>query len=76
MYVSSLMYGSESWVLLQRTRSKIVKKVCDMSLLRAVDGVSRTDRMRSDKIENRLNIKKSIAHRIEERQMSWFGHLL
>lgn len=67
-----LTYGCESWVLSQQQKSKI--QANEMKYLRRVKGVTRQDRIRNDDIREELEIQ-SIGEFIEQRQMSWWGHL-
>lgn len=67
-----LTYGCESWVLSQQQRSKI--QASEMKYLRRVKGVTRQDRIRNDFIREELEIQ-SIMEFIEQRQISWWGHL-
>lgn len=69
----SLTYGSESWVLTKRNKSRI--KAAEMRFLRKIQGITREDRIRNSVIVEELKIKP-IEKIIEERQLSWLGHLL
>ena len=56
----------------EQQRSKI--QASEMKYLRRVKGVTRQDRIRNDDIREELEIQ-SIGEFIEQRQMSWWGHL-
>lgn len=72
IYRPILTYGCESWVLNQRQRSKI--QAIEMKYLRKVRSVTRKDRIRNDIIRKNLQIQ-SMQEFIEQRQLSWWGHL-
>lgn len=67
-----LTYGSETWVLDRKLKSKI--QAIEMKYLRTVKGVTRRDRIRNVDIREELKIKPVLKY-IEERQLSWWGHL-
>ena len=68
-----LIYGSESWVLTQQQRNKI--QAVEMKFLRGVRGVTKRDRLRSEKIREDLHIEP-ILESIEKQQLKWFGHIV
>lgn len=68
-----LTYGSESWVLTQSQRSKI--QAVEMKYLRGVRGVTKMDKMRSDKIRHELKTEP-VLESIKRRQLRWFGHIV
>lgn len=72
IYKPILTYGSESWVLTERTKSKL--QAMELKYLRRVKGVTRMDKLRNDDIRAELGVK-SIIHGIESQQLRWFGHL-
>ena len=73
IYVPTLTYGHELWVVTERTRSRI--QTAEMSFLRRVSGLSLRDRVRSSDIRERLKVEPLLL-RIERSQMRWFGHLV
>ncbi|KAI3375665.1 hypothetical protein L3Q82_003973 [Scortum barcoo] len=67
IYVPTLTYGHELWVMTERTRSRI--QAAEMSFLRRVAGRSLRDKMRSSRSREPL-----LLH-IERSQLRWLGHL-
>ena len=73
IYRPILTYGSESWILTQRQKSKIT--AVEMRYLRRVKGVTRKDRIRNEHIREELEIIP-ILDFIEQKQLGWWGHLI
>ncbi|TKS65493.1 LINE-1 reverse transcriptase -like protein [Collichthys lucidus] len=73
IYVPTLTYGHELWVVTERTRSRI--KAAEMSFLRRVAGLSLRDRVRSSAIREELRVEPLLL-RIERSQLRWLGHLV
>ena len=73
MFVPTLSYGHESWVMTERTRSRI--QAAEMRFLRRVSGVSLRDRVRSSDIREGLGVEPLVLQ-IERSQLRWFGHLV
>ena len=57
MVVPTLLYGSETWTLQKRHRSKIQA----MRYLRKVEGVTRLDRVSNEDIRRRLGVEAVLA---------------
>ncbi len=72
IYVPTLTYGHELWVMTERTRSRI--KAAEMSFLRRVAGRSLRDRVRSSVTREELRVEPLLLH-IERGQLRWLGHL-
>lgn len=68
-----LMYGSETWTLTKKIKSKI--QAAEMRILRLIHGVTRRDRIRNDDIRAALKVT-SILSDIEKSQLRWFGHVI
>ncbi len=62
IYVPTLTYGHELWVMTERTRSRI--QVAEMSFLRRVSGHSLRDRVKSSVTREELRV-----------ELRWLGHL-
>ncbi|KAK3556679.1 hypothetical protein QTP70_013061 [Hemibagrus guttatus] len=72
IYVPTLTYGHELWVMTERVRSRI--QAAEMSLLRSVAGRSLRDRVRSSVTREELGVEPLLLH-IERGQLRWLGHL-
>ncbi|XP_066909445.1 uncharacterized protein [Halyomorpha halys] len=72
VYLPTLLYGSESWVLLDKHLSRVT--AVEMRYLRRVAGRTRRDRIWNER--TRLDVGTvSIKDTIEKRQVRWFEHL-
>lgn len=72
IFIPTLTYGSESWVLTKETKRKL--QTVEMKYLRAVLGVTRRDKIRNDHIRTKLQVEP-LEKYIERNQLRWFGHL-
>ncbi|KAK3513978.1 hypothetical protein QTP70_000706 [Hemibagrus guttatus] len=72
IYVPTLTYGHELWVMTERVRSRI--QAAEMSFLRTVAGRSLRDRVRSSVTREELGVEPLLLH-IERGQLRWLGHL-
>ncbi|KAK3512527.1 hypothetical protein QTP70_015639 [Hemibagrus guttatus] len=72
IYVPTLTYGHELWVMTKRVRSQI--QAAKMSFLRRVAGRSLRDRVRSSVTWEELGVEPLLLH-IERGQLRWLGHL-
>ncbi|KAK3560563.1 hypothetical protein QTP86_010899 [Hemibagrus guttatus] len=72
IYVPTLTYGHELWVMTERVRSRI--QAAEMSFLRRVAGRSLRDRLRSSVTREELGVEPLLLH-IERGQLRWLGHL-
>ncbi|KAK3524132.1 hypothetical protein QTP70_018031, partial [Hemibagrus guttatus] len=72
IYVPTLTYGHELWVMTERVRSRI--QAAEMSFLRRVAGRSLRDRVRSSVTREELGVQPLLLH-IERGQLRWLGHL-
>ena len=73
IYVPTLTYGHELWVVTERMRSRI--QAAEMSFLCRVAGLSLRDRVRSSDIRRELGVEPLLL-RVERGQLRWFGHLI
>ncbi|XP_068082743.1 LINE-1 retrotransposable element ORF2 protein [Anabrus simplex] len=71
-FIPTLTYGCESWVLTERTKSRI--QATEMRYLRKVEDKTRRDRIRNTAIRKVLNMKP-LEKTIQEYQLRWFGHV-
>ncbi|KAK3544200.1 hypothetical protein QTP86_008347 [Hemibagrus guttatus] len=72
IYVPTLTYSHELWVMTERVRSRI--QAAEMSFLRRVAGCSLRDRVRSSVTREELGVEPLLLH-IERGQLRWLGHL-
>ncbi|PWA22657.1 hypothetical protein CCH79_00002393 [Gambusia affinis] len=73
IYVPTLIYGHELWVMTERTRSRI--QAAEMGFLRRVAGLSLRDRVKSLVIWEGLRVEPLLLH-VERGQLRWLGHLV
>ncbi|XP_039291248.1 uncharacterized protein LOC120352956 [Nilaparvata lugens] len=66
-----MMYGSESWVSLDKHMSRVT--AAEMRYLRRIVGKSRRDRVRNETVRGELGVKPA-RDKIEEKQLRWLGH--
>ena len=72
VFVPTLTYGHEIWVMTERIRSRI--QAAEMRFLRAVVGVTRRDRVRNTAVREELNVEQLLL-RTERAMLQWFGHV-
>ncbi|KAK3518826.1 hypothetical protein QTP70_014865 [Hemibagrus guttatus] len=70
IYVPTLTYGHELWVMTERVRSPI--QAAEMSFLHRVAGRSLRDRVRSSVTQEELGVEPLLLH-IERGQLRWLG---
>ncbi len=73
IYVPTLTYGHELWVVTERIRSRI--QAAETIFLRRVSGLSLIDRVGSSDIRRKFGVEPLLLH-VERSQMRWFGHLI
>ncbi|TWW74408.1 hypothetical protein D4764_14G0004110 [Takifugu flavidus] len=73
IFVPTLTYGHELWVMTERTRSRV--QAAKMSFLHRVAGLSLRDRVRSSVIREELGVEPLLLC-VERSQMRWLGHLV
>uniref|UniRef100_A0A671UC54 ribonuclease H n=1 Tax=Sparus aurata TaxID=8175 RepID=A0A671UC54_SPAAU len=73
IFVPTLTYGHERWVMTERMRSRV--QAAEMGFLRRVAGVSLRDRVRSSAIREGLGVEPLLLC-VERSQLRWFGHLM
>ncbi|KAK3544271.1 hypothetical protein QTP86_008996 [Hemibagrus guttatus] len=72
IYVPTLTYGHELWVMTERIRPRI--QAAEINFLRRVAGHSLRDRVRSSVTWEELEVEPLFLH-IERGQLRWLGHL-
>ena len=70
IFVPTLTYGHEGWVMIERMKSQI--QAAEMCFLRKVAGVSLRDIVRSSAIQEGLGVEPLL----EKCQLRWLGHLV
>ena len=73
LYRPILTYGQESWILTERTRSRV--QAAEMRFLRKIMGVTRLDRVRNTVIRETLGVEPLLLS-VEKAQLRWYGHVL
>lgn len=73
IYLPTLTYGCESWVLSDRQKSKL--QATEMKFLRRVENITKLDRIKNEDIRDRLQVTP-VLKSIESQQLRWFGHLV
>ena len=68
MVVPTLLYGSETWTLQRRHRSKI--QAMEMRYLRRVEGVTRMDRLANEDIRRRLGVE-AVLEVADRKKKEW-----
>ncbi|KAJ4432143.1 hypothetical protein ANN_20759, partial [Periplaneta americana] len=72
MAVPVLTYGSESWIIKERDKSKL--QAAEMRFLRRVKGCTRRDLIRNEDIRKELDIY-NINEKVEDYKEKWKEHL-
>ncbi len=72
IYLPTLTYGRELWVMTERTRSRI--RAAEISFLHRVAGRFLRDRVRSSITQEELRVEPLLLD-IERSQLRWLGHL-
>ena len=72
VYCSTLLYGSESWTLDSRDKSRL--QAAEMKFLRRSIGKTKRDKIRNTRIREEVKTD-SLEQRIERNQLRWYGHL-
>ena len=73
IYIPTLLYGSESWVVNKKVESRM--NAAEMKALRKVYGVTKRDRIRNQTIRDELKMQ-SVIDRMEKKTLSWYGHVI
>ena len=73
IFVPTLTYGHERWVMTKRTRSQV--QAAEMGFLRRVAGVSLRDSLRSSAIWEGLGVELLLLC-VERSQLRWSRHLM
>ncbi|TWW77544.1 hypothetical protein D4764_12G0009340 [Takifugu flavidus] len=72
IFIPTLTYGHELWVMTERTRSRV--QAAKMSFLRMVAGLSLSDRVRSSAIQEELGVEPLLLHVERTMSLNWSGN--
>ena len=67
------MYGAETWRLTEINKRRI--EATEMDALRRSSRISRKDKIRNTTIRQQMGIEESIIKEIEQKQLTWYGHV-
>ena len=73
VFLPTLLYGSESWVCLQKHKGRL--NAAGMDFLRRACGKTRMDRVRNEWVRDECGVKLSVSDLHDRRVMRWFGHV-
>jgi hypothetical protein len=73
VYKLTLIYGSESWTMLDEHDSRIT--AAEMRFLRAAAGKTKWDRVRQVTIREELK-QKPLVEQIKKKELQWYGHVM
>ena len=73
IFVPTVIYGCESWVLNAKVRKKV--EVVEMRILRDIANVRRIDRIRNARVREMCGCNASLVGVMEKRILVWFGHM-
>jgi len=68
-----ILYNLETWTLKEEQKRKL--RVFEMSVLRKICGITRTDRRRNSDVMAELVIEKDIVQVLQPRRLTYFGHV-
>lgn len=69
----AMLYGSQCWTMYSEFNRKL--ETAEMKMLRISRGVSKLDKISSDKIRQSMGIQEPIYEKLEEYQLKWYGHV-
>ena len=72
IYCPILIYGSESWTLDTRDKSRL--QATEMKFLRRAIGKTKRDKIRNTRIREEINTE-SLESKMEKNKLRWFGHI-
>ena len=67
------MYGAETWAVKKAQGKKF--DVAEMRMLRWMSGVTKLDRIRSERIRGTTKVGE-ISKKVQESRLKWYGHVL
>jgi hypothetical protein len=69
---SSLLYGYETWRLIENNKRRV--EATEMDALRS-SRISRKDGIRNVTIRQQIGLEETIIKEIEQNQLTWYGHV-
>src|SRR6218665_2979431 len=73
LVLCTLLYNAETWTLKQKQKQRL--RVLEMACLRRLEGVRKRDKIRSEEIYSRLNIRCGIIDRIQNGRLRCLGDM-
>ena len=73
MIKSSLLYGAETWRLIENNKRRV--EATEMDVLRRSSRISRKDRIRNVTVRQQIGLEETIIKEIEQNQLTWYGHV-
>jgi len=70
---SSLLYGSETWILTENNKIRV--EATEMDALTISSRISREERIRNVTIRQQIGLEEPIVKEIEQKQLTWYGHV-
>ena len=68
-----MMYGAETWAVKKAQEKKL--DVAEMGMLRWMNGVTKLDRIRNERIRGTSKVGE-ISKKVRESRLKWYGHVL
>ena len=69
----TMMYGAETWAVKKAQEKKL--DVAEMGMLRWMNGVTKLDRIRNERIRGTKKMGE-ISKKVRESRLKWYGHVL
>lgn len=72
--VPTALYGAKTWNVRQDERKRL--DVFEVRCLRSMVGVMRMDRVRNEDVRQRTEVVRKLSERVDQRVLSWYGHMV
>jgi hypothetical protein len=70
---SSLLYGSETWRLIESNKRRV--EATEMDALRRSSRISRKDKIRNVTMRQQIGLEETIIKETEQNQLTWYGRV-
>jgi len=70
---SSLLYGSETWRLIENNKRRV--EATEVDALRRSSRISRKERIRNITMRQQIGLEEPIVKEIEQNQLTWYDHV-